>query len=124
MGTLSDTIKGIGNKQKKSSKKPDWADKDWHWERTNLEDVGKTIKKNIKWGEEKSKTGWTNPKTGDTFSKEHYKEGVAKDKLALDRVQKEIKNRKLIKGLKEREKKISNDAKYKRRDRIDDWIEQ
>ena len=124
MGTLSDAVKGIANKQKSKSEKPKWTNKDYHWEQNDLKDTEQITKRNIKWGEEKSKTGWTNPKTGDKFSKEHYKEGLAKDKLALDRVQKEIKNRKLIKGLKDREKKIANDAKYKRRDRIDSWIEQ
>jgi hypothetical protein len=95
-----------------------------HWEETDLNELSKTVKENKKWNEEHSKSGWTNPQTGQKFSADYYKKNADIDTKALDRVQKEIKKRKLIKGLKDREKRISNDIKYRKRDYIDDELEQ
>ena len=94
-----------------------------HWEQGDLKEIEKISKRNAEWDKEKSKTGWTNPQTGQKFSADHYKENYDNDMKSIQRVQNEIKKRKLAKSLKERDERISRDIKMKKRDKIDDYLE-
>lgn len=105
------------NLEGKSSKAPN---SDKHWEDGDLDSIEEALKQGISWGTEKSKTGWTNPDTGDYFSPEHYKKGLEYDKKALARVRKEKILRKLMPP-EQISKKMSKSKR--KRDEIDDWIE-
>lgn len=119
---LKDKISALAQAAAKKNNGNDGT-KGWKWEQANLKDVESAVKQGAKWDKEKSKTGWTNPKTKQTFSAKHYKENYQNDIKALKRVKDEQSRRKLISGIKAKASDRSG-YKLKKRDKIDDYLEQ
>ncbi len=73
----------------------------------------------------KTNSTYENPKTGQKFTPEHYKERSSVEKQAIERAQNELNKRKKIKALKDRAIKIgdSRSKLLKKRDKVDEELE-
>ena len=117
--------KAASESVKKSKEKKNTTttyNKDERWEEGNLEDIKGALKEGAKWDKEHSKSGWTNPQTGDKFSAKHYEDNYKNDIKALQRVKDEQNKRKLAKGIRNRAENVKS-YKLRKRDKIDDYIE-
>lgn len=95
------------------------------WEDSDLNDLKKGVEKSISFEKNVIKTGGgTHLKTGEKIPVSHYQKNLDIDKQALTRVQNELKKRKLIKSLKEKSDRIAKDTKIRKRDIVDDYLEE
>lgn len=108
-----------------STKKETKSPKSTKWEDSNLNNLKDGVAKTISFEKNVIKTGGgTHLKTGEKIPVSHYEKNLSYDKQALNRVQNEIKKRKLIKSLKEKNDRIAKDTKVRKRDIVDDYLEE
>ena len=95
----------------------------YQWEKSNLKKAKKLIEEGKRWNEEHSKTGWTNPTTGDKFSASHYKKNLELDNKAIDRIKKEITKQAKTSILKKTAmNKKDNTISLRKRDKVDRYL--
>jgi len=133
MGLIDDIAKAankVATKEKKKKSEPirDGETKSdrvhgYQWERHNLQEAKKATEQGMEWNKQHSKTGWTNPDTGDKFSASHYAKNYELDKEALNRIKDEIKKKEKANVLKKAAMNNTKDTiSLRKRDKVDRYL--
>lgn len=133
MGLIDDVAKAaskVAEKKKKEKSEPirDGETKSdrvhgYQWEKHDLQQARKYTEQGMEWDKQHSKTGWTNPQTGQKFPASHYAKNYELDKEALNRIKDEIKKKEKADVLKKAAMGNTKDTvSLRKRDKVDRYL--